>query len=145
MEQLVAHGLGSCVAVCLFDPVDRVGGLAHVVLPGTDPAGRPNARFAGSALPALLQALSAVGGAADAWRYQARLVGGARVLHIGENNGQPRIGDQNVKAMHAVLRHAGVIVVGEAVGGGQGRTVWFDPRDGGRVKVRGVDGEVSSF
>lgn len=135
---LVAHGLGSCVALCLFDPDTRVAGMAHVVLPGYDPRHRPNARFAGSALPALLESLAAIGGSEDPRRYQARLAGGARVLAIG-----PRIGDQNVEAVRIALAKADVPIYGEHLGGENGRTVWFDPSDGGRIRVRIVGrGEI---
>jgi chemotaxis protein CheD len=141
---LVAHGLGSCIALCLFDPLNKVAGLAHVVLPGSDPADRPNAKFAGSALPALLQALEAIGGATDPRRYHARLVGGAHVLVGGGAGRLPRIGDMNAGAVKAALAAAAVPIVAEDVGGGSGRTVWFDPRDGGRIRVRTAGGsEVS--
>jgi chemotaxis protein CheD len=137
-EHLVAHGLGSCIALCLFDPKSRVAGLAHIVLPGSDPDDRPNAKFAGNALPALLEALKAIGGAADLRRYQARLAGGAHVLSIGGAGSLPRIGDKNLEAVKAALQEAAVPVLAEHVGGGRGRTVWFDPRDGGRIRVRTV-------
>jgi chemotaxis protein CheD len=141
-DPLVAHGLGSCIALCLFDPVSKVAGLAHVVLPGRDPADAPNGRFAGSALPALLAALAKVGGASDPRRYQARLAGGAHVLAQGGNSSGslPRIGDKNVEAVRAALAEACVPVVGEHVGGGTGRTVWFDPKDNGRIRVRTIGG-----
>jgi chemotaxis protein CheD len=139
-EPLVAHGLGSCIALCLFDPISKVAGLAHVVLPGTDPENAPNAKFAGSALPALLQAMARHGAATDPRRLQARLAGGAHVLAIGGTGGLPRIGDQNAEAVKAALAAASVPIVAEDVGGGKGRTVWFHPRDGGRIRVRTVGG-----
>jgi len=139
-EHLVAHGLGSCIAICLFDPISRVAGLAHVVLPGSDPANRPNARFAGTALPALLEALWAIGGASDPRRYHARVVGGAHVLGLEGGDRLPRIGEQNVHAVKVVLTSADVPILGEHVGGSYGRTVWFDPQDGGRIRVRNIGG-----
>jgi len=135
-EHLVAHGLGSCVALCLFDPLARVAALAHVVLPGNDPSDLPNARFAGNALPALLGALAAIGGAQDPRCYQARLAGGAHVVAAR----LPLIGDKNVEAVKAALAHAGVPIYAEDVGGRRGRTVWVDPRDNGKIRVRTVGG-----
>lgn len=128
---LVAHGLGSCVAVCLFDPDTHVAGMAHIVLPGRDPHNRPNARFAASALPSLLESLVAIGGSEDLRRYHARLAGGAHVLASG-----PRIGEQNAQAVRIALEKADVPIYGEHLGGPNGRTVWFDPRDGGRIRIR---------
>jgi chemotaxis protein CheD len=137
---LVAHGLGSCIAVCLFDPISRVAGLAHVVLPGSDPHNAPNGKFAGSALPALLEAMARIGASSDPRRLQARIAGGAHVLAIGGTGSLPRIGDQNAEAVRAALAAACVPVMGEDVGGGKGRTVWFHPRDGGKIRVRTVGG-----
>jgi chemotaxis protein CheD len=137
-RQLVAHGLGSCVAICLWDAANAVAAMAHVVLPGTDPAGKPNAKFAQSALPALFDAMSAHGAARDPRRYQARLAGGARILAIGGSGSLPRIGDKNVEAVKEALQAAGVPVVGEDTGGAKGRTVWFDPYEAGKIRVRAV-------
>jgi chemotaxis protein CheD len=139
-EPLVAHGLGSCIALCLFDPVSKVAGLAHVVLPGSDPHDAPNGKFAGNALPALLEAMAGLGSVTDPRRLQARLAGGAHVLAIGGTGSLPRIGDKNAEAVKAALAAASVPVVAEDVGGGKGRTVWFHPRDGGRIRVRTVGG-----
>jgi hypothetical protein len=75
----------------------------------------------------------ALAGQAD----QARLAGGARMLDI-RDRGLPRIGDQNVEAVRAALAAAGVPIVAEDTGGGRGRTVWFDPREAGRIRVRTV-------
>ena len=139
-QPLVAHGLGSCIALCLYDPISKLAGLAHVVLPGTDPHNAPNGKFAGSALPALLQAMARLGGATDPRRMQARLAGGAHVLAIGGTGSLPRIGDKNAEAVMAALAAASVRVMAADVGGGKGRTVWFHPRDGGRIRVRTVGG-----
>lgn len=139
--RLVAHGLGSCVAICLYDRASTVAGMAHVVLPGADPAGEPNAKFAQSALPALFDAMSAGGAGKDVRRYQARLAGGARILAIGGSGSLPRIGDKNVEAVKEALSAAGVPVVAEDTGGGKGRTVWFDPHDAGLIRVRTVGSE----
>jgi chemotaxis protein CheD len=139
-ESLVAHGLGSCIALCLFDPMNKVAGLAHVVLPGSDPQNVPNGKFAGSALPALLEAMGRFGTGNDPRRLQARIVGGAHVLAIGGTGSLLRIGDKNAEAVKAALAAASVPVVAEDVGGGRGRTVWFHPRDNGRIRVRTVGG-----
>jgi chemotaxis protein CheD len=137
---LVAYGLGSCVAICLFDPDTRVAGMAHVVLPGADPNQRPNPKFAGSALPALVEEMVSAGSGRDPRRFHARLVGGAQVLVIAGGGSLPRIGDKNAEAVQMALREAAIPVRAEQLGGGSGRTVWFDPREGGRVRVRTLKG-----
>jgi chemotaxis protein CheD len=135
-EALVAYGLGSCVAMCLWDPDARVAGMAHVVLPGSDPSGEPNPRFARSALPALLALMREQGAAADPRRLVARLAGGAQVLALDAARGLWRVGDANARAVQEVLADAGVNVEGFDLGGSSGRSVWFDPRDEGQIRIR---------
>lgn len=139
-QQLIAHGLGSCIALCLYDARTRVAGMAHVVLPGEAPNGEPNARYARNALPALHQAMLKLGASADLRRYQARIAGGAQVLVISGGGSLPRVGDRNIDAIRDELSRAAIQVCAEHVGGGKGRTIWFDPNDAGRIRVRTVGG-----
>jgi chemotaxis protein CheD len=135
---LVAYGLGSCVAICLWDPASKVAGMAHVVLPGVDPAGSPNAKFAHSALPALVKLMQQRGAAADPRGFVARLAGGAEVLTLGGSGSLPRVGEQNAKAIQEALASAGVEVKAYDLGGSKGRSVWFNPRDNGQIRVRAI-------
>ncbi len=137
-DVLVAFGLGSCVALCLWDRETAVAGMAHVVLPGEDPNGAANPRFARSALPALMALMRAEGASADPRRLVARLAGGAQVLIMGATRGISRIGDANTRAVLEVLAEAGVDVEASDLGGSVGRSVWFDPREGGRIRVRAI-------
>jgi len=133
---LMAVGLGSCVAIVLHDPVHLVGGLAHALLP--DPsAGRRGAnpgRFVTTALPLLLEALGGAG--ADRTELNARIVGGA-TMFTALSNGTSALGDRNVEAARLALARAGIRLVGEAVGGEYGRSVFFDVAVG-RVRVTSV-------
>jgi chemotaxis protein CheD len=135
---LVAYGLGSCVAICLWDPATRVAAMAHVVLPGADPSGAPNPKFARSALPALVSLMQKAGAGPDPRRYVARLAGGAEVLAIGGTGKLPRIGVQNAIAVRESLETGGVSIQATELGGTRGRSVWFDPREGGQIRVRAV-------
>jgi chemotaxis protein CheD len=136
-ETLVAYGLGSCVAICLFDAASKVVGMAHVVLPGTDPTGAPNAKYARSALPALISKMQSLG-AGDPRRYVARLAGGAQILTLGGSGRLPRIGEQNAIAVQESLKSTGIPVQGTDLGGSKGRSVWFNPGEGGQIRVRTV-------
>lgn len=136
-ETLVAYGLGSCVAICLFDALSQVAGMAHVVLPGADPTGAPNAKYARSAVPAMVAGMQAEG-AGDPRRYVARLAGGAQILRLGGSGTLPRIGDQNALAVQEALKSNGIVVKGTDLGGSKGRSVWFNPREGGQIRVRTV-------
>jgi chemotaxis protein CheD len=137
-DALVAYGLGSCVAICLWDPASRVAGMAHVVLPGANPAGAPHAKFARSALPALVALMQAEGAGRDPTKYVAKLAGGAQVLSLGGSGSLPRVGEQNARAVQEALAEAGVQIQAQDLGGSKGRSVWFDPREGGQIRVRAI-------
>src|SRR5690349_20437375 len=93
--ELVAYSLGSCVAICLYDPLVKVAGMAHVVLPAVPEKGAGTApgKFADTAVPALLTAMEKAGAATT--RLQCRLAGGAAVLAIGGTGSLPPIGQRN--------------------------------------------------
>jgi chemotaxis protein CheD len=143
-ETLVAYGLGSCVAICLFDPTSQVAGMAHVVLPGADPTGAPNAKYARTALPALIAGMQSRG-AGDPKRYIARLVGGAQILTLGGSGKLPRIGDQNSLAVQEALKSSGIALKATDLGGSKGRSVWFNPHEGGRIRVRVIGSAERCF
>ena len=134
---LVTLGLGSCVAVALHDPEVRVGGMAHVLLPSMSlsrASGNPG-RFPQTAVPLLIQAMGELGG--DVRRMTARLVGGASMFSAISAAGSVQMGERNVVAVREVLGRMAIPVVGEAVGGTLGRSVWFDVGTGG-ITVRSV-------
>src|ERR1700754_4992078 len=89
-EDLVAYSLGSCIGICLWDPIAKVAAMAHVVLP-TAPSGpvATPGKFGDTAVPALLTALDRAG--AQKLRLQCKIVGGAAVLTIGGGGSLPKI------------------------------------------------------
>jgi chemotaxis protein CheD len=135
---LVTLGLGSCVAMVLYDPVARAGGLAHLLLPSPSLARDRSSpgRFPETALPLLLGGMAAVG--AERARITARLVGGASMFASGGTAPRPLpMGERNVVAARQVLAAARVPVVAEDVLKNHGRSVYFF-LDAGRVEVRTV-------
>jgi chemotaxis receptor (MCP) glutamine deamidase CheD len=60
------------------------------------------------------------------------------VLKLGGSGTLPRIGEQNAKAVQEALALAGVEIQAHDLGGSKGRSVWFDPRDGGKIRVRAI-------
>ena len=134
---LASVGLGSCVAILLHDPETGVGGLAHILLPSRSlsRAGDNPGRFPQAAVPALVTEMLALG--ADRRRLVARLVGGASMFANLVPAGSIQMGDRNVIAVREVLNQQAIPIVAEAVGGTQGRSVWFHAGEG-RVTVRVV-------
>lgn len=136
-DVLVTIGLGSCVAIVLYDAAVQVGGLAHVLLPS--PAlsrGSPNpARVPQTAVPALLSEMASAG--ASPRCIKARLVGGASMFASLATPGTIQMGERNIVAARQALAGAGLPLIGEAVGGDYGRTVRLHVRDG-RLDVSSV-------
>ncbi len=134
---LITLGLGSCVAILLHDPAVGVGGMAHVLLPSRSLSrtGENPGRFPQTAIPALVEAMAVLG--AVPGRMVARLVGGAAMFAALAPSGSMQMGDRNLIASREVLRTLAIPIVGEMVGGGVGRSVWFHVGEG-RVLVRAV-------
>ncbi len=136
---LTAYGLGSCVGVSAFDPIVKVGGLAHVMLPDAAPDGAERAsmpaRYAHSGLESLAADLEALG--AVRRRIVFKLAGGAHVLTVPGFSDRFDIGQRNVKSIKDYLSAGGGKITGEDVGGHAGRTVRFHV-DTGVMTVRQV-------
>ncbi|HEY8530890.1 MAG TPA: chemotaxis protein CheD [Limnochorda sp.] len=134
---LVTYGLGSCVGLCVYDPLRRVGGLAHIFLPwgDTDREGQP-ALYANKGVERLVRAVAELGG--DLRRLQAKMVGGARLFaHSDTLN----IGERNVGAVRAELQRLMIPLAGEEVGGNRGRSVLFD-LSSGRLRITSGGREI---
>ena len=136
-QTLITIGLGSCVAIVLYDEAVRVGGLAHTLLPEESMArDRSNpAKFPASAVALLLAEMTRLG--ADQRRIRAKLIGGASMFANLIPAGGITIGDRNINAARQVLREIGVPIVAEDVGSDHGRSVHFF-LDDGRVEVRSL-------
>lgn len=136
---IVTHALGSCVALCLWDPAVKVAGLIHVLLPDSkinrERAAVQPAAFADTGIPLLFQ--TAYGYGVQKQRCKVRLIGGGNPTDISD--GDATIGKRNVQAARAMLWRNGVMLSGEAVGGSEPRTVELAIDDGvATVSTRGA-------
>lgn len=131
---ILTHALGSCVAVCIWDPQAKVAGLIHVLLPDSklskERAAQQPAAFVDTGLPMLFQTAYAYGVVKQ--RCVVRLVGGGDVT--GLRAGDAAVGKRNVLAARGLLWKNGLMLSGEAVGGNVARNVLLDVGDG-RVEV----------
>ena len=133
--ELVTYALGSCIAVAVWDPACRVGGLLHFMLPDSNvdrqSQGRNHPyRYADTGVPLLFREAYQHG--AEKRRLVVRLAGGAAVV---DDNGLFSIGKRNYAALRKILWRAGVLIHGEDVGGAVSRTVRLE-LDSGRMFVR---------
>jgi chemotaxis protein CheD len=120
--------LGSCVAVCLWDPEARVGGAVHYLLPRGRHSRGETGRYGSLAIPALISAVCALGGRPGALR--AKIFGGARVLPGLAPSTGASLGDANAAVAWELLAAENVTVLGSDLGGDRGRRVLFHVEDG---------------
>jgi chemotaxis receptor (MCP) glutamine deamidase CheD len=125
--------LGSCVAVCLRDPIARVGGMNHILLPGDSNQGRTS-RFGVHAMELLINALMQRG--ADRRRLVAKAFGAANVVAALKS---PTVGDQNAIFVREFLARERIPLVAKRLGGTHAVQVHFTT-DTGRTIVHTVDG-----
>lgn len=122
---LSTYALGSCVAVVVYDPVAKAGGLLHMMLPDSaispDKALTQPAMFADTGLPLLFRAMIGVRG--ERSRLRIFVAGGASVLTGNDNF---KIGERNIRATQEWLSRQGFSVRSSAVGGTINRTVHLD-------------------
>ena len=118
--------LGSCVAVCLWDPKLRAGGMNHFVLP-LSPGGPRNPRFCKAAIELLLERMASLGCRPS--RIQAKIFGGANRLEM-KSAGVAGLGQQNVDAARALLAELKIPILAQDVGGTAARKLIFQTDDG---------------
>ena len=137
-EQLSTVGLGSCVAIILFAPRQQLAALAHCMLPAREADDLADAKYANTAVPALLQLLLGEGAAAP---FAAAIVGGASMFPGVASTFVGDIAGSTIRAARDALADASIPVRVEDVGGNAGRSVLVVPA-GQRVMVRTIrDGE----
>jgi chemotaxis protein CheD len=115
--------VGSCVAVCLFDPVRRAGGSNHYMLPDAGEPGVASARFGDVATEELLRRMLAIG--CRRRDLQAKIFGGASLLPVSRRVSGESLGMKNVHMARRILVEQRIAIVAEDVGGTWGRRVVF--------------------
>ncbi len=137
-EVLTTIGLGSCVAIALYDRDSHTGGLAHILLPSQAMSRETSnpAKFPETIVPLMLQEMRALAGA-EAGRVSARIVGGASMFGQLVSGSGVNVGERNVAATREVLAAHNVPLVAEDTGLDYGRSVFFRLADG-QIEVRSL-------
>lgn len=122
---LTTLGLGSCVGIALYDPISKVGGMAHIMLPDSTKIRKNEnqAKFADTGIDALIELMISLGAKKN--NLVAKIAGGAQMFAFTSNNDMLRIGDRNVEATKAKLAALGIKVLSEDTGLNYGRTIEF--------------------
>lgn len=122
---LTALGLGSCVACILYDKVNKIGGLAHIMLPNSAEIHREQQnmnKFADKAIPNMINEMKNKG--ASQINIVSKIIGGAQMFPTIIN--MEDIGKKNIESVKLRLKENNIRTVFEETGGNIGRTVIFN-------------------
>lgn len=137
-DLLITHALGSCIGVTVYDPVVKVGGLLHFMLPDSslvlNKAKTTPAMFADTGIPLLFKSCYKLG--AEKKRMTVKIAGGANIL---DNADYFRIGQKNITALRKIFWRNNVLIDSEDTGGDHNRTVYLDISTG-KVVVKNSSG-----
>lgn len=136
-DSVTTLGLGSCVGIAIRDPITKVGGLAHVMLPDST-AIKQNSniyKFADTGIAELVRLMEGAGAVRK--RMVAKIAGGAQMFAFQNKSDLVRVGDRNVEASIKKLKELGIPILASDTGDSYGRTVIFYPETGNFV-IRAV-------
>lgn len=114
--------LGTCVAVCLWDPINKIGGINHFMLPFWNGEGLASPKYGNIAIEKLVQKMLSMGSSPD--YLQAKIFGGKG--GGGEQSSSVyMIGERNIIVAKEMMKEYGIPVVSGSTGGDLGRKLMF--------------------
>jgi len=123
---LVDTILGSCVAVCLYDPVKRIGSINHYMLPFWNGTGLASPKYGNIAIPKIIEKMTEMG--SNPKNIQAKIFGGGEVVETKTN--LFRIGERNIEIAINTLKEHKIAITGQSVGGKNGRKIRYNTETG---------------
>ena len=128
-DTIVTHALGSCLGLMVYDPVAKIGGLLHAMLPlskiNPEKAEANPYMFVDTGVPALFKALYDIGGQKSRMIVKAAGCGNP----LGKNE-MFKIGERNYTVLKKLLWKNNILLESEDIGGAKSRTVHFNIADG---------------
>ncbi len=126
---IVTYALGSCIGICLYDPVIKLAAMVHIMLPEAKGHGTDNVyKFADTGIRATIKKMEAFG--ARRQRMTAKIAGGARMFEVSANSAIGNIGARNAETVKLILRMEGIQLVKEDIGANYARTMFLDASTG---------------
>ena len=128
---LTTLGLGSCIGITLYDPKNKIVGMAHIMLPSSKQIKNNSnkAKFADTAIDVLIESMIKKG--ARKSNLKAKIAGGAQMFSFGkEGNDVMKIGYRNAVATKEKLAELNIPLLAEDTGGNYGRTIEIYGEDG---------------
>lgn len=123
---LVDTILGSCVAVCLFDPVKKIGSINHFMLPFWNGTGLASPKYGNIAIQKIIDKMTEMG--SKPINIEAKVFGGGEVVETKSN--LFRIGERNIEIAINTLKEHKIRITGQSVGGKFGRKIRFNTETG---------------
>ena len=129
-EGITTLGLGSCVGICIRDPIKKVGGMAHAMLPDSTQINNSNNRFkfVDTCIDDLVAKIISIGGRKAL--FEAKIAGGAQMFAFQNKSDMSRVGERNVEACIKKLRQLGIPIKAQDTGLNYGRTIVYYPETG---------------
>ena len=125
---LITYALGSCIGICLYDPLIKLGALIHIMLPLNMETNRKNTmKYADTGIRETIKMMEAKG--ASRSRMTAKIAGGAKMFEINGNS-LGNIGQRNIESVKLNLKKEGIRLLKEDTGGAIARTLLFDVSNG---------------
>lgn len=127
---LITYALGSCIGICLYDPVVKLGAMVHIMLPyQLDSSNDANLyKYADTGIRTTIRKMEMFG--AIKRRITAKIAGGAKMFDIPEEGLLGNIGKRNIESVREILKSEGIPILKEEVGGNYARTLLFDSSNG---------------
>lgn len=140
-DTLVTFALGSCIGICLYEPVLKIGALGHIMLPNSPDLKNEKSvnKYADTCIPHMLERLQFL--QCQKARLTAKIVGGAKMFEMSGDTSFGNIGQRNIEAVKKVLQEYKIPIYAEDTGLNYGRTVYFH-LDTGAVEVKSFNRET---
>lgn len=128
-HELISTLLGSCIAVCLRDKKNRVGGMNHFKLPGSSVQNANDGNYGMYAMEVLINDILKAGGKRQF--LECSVFGGGNVVRSVTAN----IGERNIEFVRAFLKKENIPIIHEDVGHTTAQNVYFHPLSGNVFSV----------
>ena len=143
-DGLITLGLGSCVGIAIRDPLTKIGGLVHIMLPDSKAIVNNNGvkeKFADTGIEELVKQMVALG--ANRNRLVAKIAGGATMFQLQGRSDIMKIGERNIQASINKLNEMNIALLSQDTGDNYGRTVTFYPESGEfHIRAIGRDNKI---
>ena len=140
-EPMASIGLGSCVGLVIHDRQTGTGALVHIMLPSSQGKTDRPGKYADTAIEVLVKEL--VRNGSSPANLIAKIAGGSAMFKTFSGN--LNIGERNVEVIRHLLKDKNIPIKGEDVGGCVGRTIFYYPKENGKLVIKKGDGTLTEL